>query len=94
MSAKIELDELLNGTPAWSDVQDYFQNGEFYEEHYLVEAIEVHLLTPEQKTQIHQAGLSIEKMLNGRYNSHEQGPLVHGIYAAWNEKLGFESFGS
>jgi hypothetical protein len=45
----IELDELLTGNPTWEQVADFWKNGEFYEEHYLVEAIKKHLRTPEHR---------------------------------------------
>ena len=88
----IELDELLNGAPLWKSVVNFWKSGEFYEEHYLVEAIEKWLLTDEQRQSILDAGLTIEKMLNGRYNGNQKG-LVYGIYNEWNNKLGFKAFG-
>jgi len=65
----------------------------FYErESYLVRAIRQHLLTDEQSKTLFWAMLSIEDILNGRYNE-EQEKKVHGIYAEWNDKLGWTEFG-
>ena len=88
----IELDELLTGKPSWEQVADFFENGEFCEEHYLVEAIEKWLLTEDQRKLMFDHRLTIEKMLNGRYAEAE--PIVYAIYAEWNEKLGTKHFGS
>jgi hypothetical protein len=85
------LDELLTGQPAWTEVVEFWKKGDFCEEHYLIEAIEKHLLTEEQKAKILAANLTIEKMLNGRYSIEEE--MVESIYQEWNAKLGFRSFG-
>lgn len=88
----IELDELLTGTPSQKDVSQYFKEGEFFEEHYQIEAIKKYLRTPEQKQKLDIADLSIEDCLNGRFNS-EQEKTVLGVFAEWNNKLGFKCFG-
>jgi hypothetical protein len=92
----IDLEELLNGTPTWEQVVEFWKDdGEFCKEYYLVEAIEKWLLTEEQRKIMFDNRLSIEKMLNGRYPcSDEMYKVVHGIYDAWNAKLGFKKFGS
>ena len=89
----IELDELTTGKPTWEQVVEFWQHGEFYEERYLVEAIERHLLTEDQRQKMFDARLSIEKMLNGRYTI-DVSSLVSSIFSAWNTKLGFKAFGS
>jgi hypothetical protein len=87
----IELDELLNDEAEWEQVVDFFENGEFYEEHYLIDAIEKHLQTEEQRKRIFDAHTSIEKMLNGRCEA-EQIKVRDEIFSEWNKKLGFEYF--
>ena len=94
MSDKIiDLDELLNGKPTWEQVVAFWKEGEFCEEHYLVEAIEKHLQTEEQRQLIFANFLSIEKILNGRYILN-QSAIVISIFNDWNTKLGFKAFGS
>lgn len=91
ISRLIELDELLNGSPQWEEVCYFFENGEFYEEYYLVEAIERWLLTEEQRKQMYDNKISIEKMLNGRCANPQ---IVQAIYKEWNDKLGDKHFGN
>lgn len=88
----IDCEELLHGNPTWEQVVEYFKEGAWDDEVYLVEAIEKHLQTEEQRKQIFDARLSIEKMLNGRYGSDKQEILVNKIFKEWNTKLGFKSF--
>jgi hypothetical protein len=89
----IDLDELLNGTPTWDQVLEFWKDdGDFCGEQYLVEAIEKHLLTEDQRKRMFDAHLSIEKMLNGRYGI-SLSPVVQAIYDEWNQKLGFKEFG-
>ena len=90
----IDLDELLFGTPTWEQVVAFWKNGEFCEEHYLIEAIEKHLLTEEQRKQMFDSRLTIEKILNGRYvGTPEVSRVVFDIFDEWNAKLGFKAFG-
>lgn len=89
----IDHDELLYGEPDWPKVQKFFLEGEFDEEKYLVQAIKLHLRTPEQKAIIDGLDVSIEDMLNGRYNGRQE-KQIEAIYQQWNDKLGFRSFGS
>ena len=88
----IDLDELLTGNPGWEKVVEFWQAGEFYEQHYLIEAIERWLITEEQRDVMFLVNLTIEKMLNGRY-SQDVVSVVVGIFNEWNKKLGFNSFG-
>ena len=68
----IDCDMLLTGNPTWEEVAEYFKSGDFDDECYLVEAIERHLLTEDQRKAIFDNKLSIEKMLNGNYlNNHD-----------------------
>lgn len=88
----IDLDELLNGNPTWQEVVEFFQKGEFYEEHYSIEAIKKYLLTQNQKETLYRLDLSIEDILNGRV--HINGiKIKHKIFQEWNDKLGFIRFG-
>ena len=91
----IELDELLNGTPTWDQVVEFWRdNGEFCGEEYLVSAIEKHLLTEQQRKQMFDLRLSIEKILNGRCEgTPENVKFTEDLFAAWNQKLGFKEFG-
>ena len=89
----IDLDELLNGEPTWEQVVEFWKDdGDFCGEEYLVQAIEKHLQTEDQRKRLFDARLSVEKILNGRYYG-EQEPLVQAIYNEWNQKLGFKEFG-
>lgn len=89
----IDLDELLNGTPSWEKVQKFFLEEEFDDEPYLISAIKKHLITAEQKEKLNQLDLSIADCLNGRYTGRQE-QEINQIYASWNEKLGFQNFGS
>lgn len=92
----IELDTLLYDQPkpaTWAEVLDFFKNGEFCQEHYLVAAIKKHLRTQEQKQILFDLDFSIEDMLNGRVPGEANGNSVQAIYAEWNAKLGFHHFG-
>jgi hypothetical protein len=88
----IELDQLLYGEATPEQVAEFFRNGDFHGEHYVIEAIEKHLQTEEQRQAIFNAKLSIRKMLNGRYWTGEEA-LVNRIYDEWNTRLGFRHFG-
>ncbi len=87
----IELDELLNGEPTWEQVAQFFQHGEFHEEHYTVQAIKKHLRTEQDKITMQDFDFSIEDMLNGRIGG-EGWDKAEEIFKKWNEKLGFKCF--
>lgn len=87
------LDELLYGNPDWEQIVAFFKTGDFHEEQYLVEAIEQHLLTEDQRKLIFDSKLSIEKMLNGRTTS-QHSLVTQQVYNEWNTKLGFKYFGT
>jgi len=90
----IDLDELLNGTPTWEQVVEFWKDdGDFCEEQYLVAAIEKYLLTEEQRELMFKNHLTIEKMLNGRYMGLVSN-MVRDIFELWNYKLGWKEFGS
>ena len=90
---KIDLQELLHGSPMWEDVVEFFRKGEFHEEHYLVAAIKRHLLTLAHRSFMHEGEFSIEDMLNGRVPGGIQTMVTNAIFEEWNEKLGFRKFG-
>jgi len=90
---KIELDELLTGTPSWEDVVEFFRIGEFHDERYTVAAIEKHLLTEEQRKKMFDLRFDIVKMLNGYVEGEEPQKVKYDIFAEWNAKLGFHHFG-
>lgn len=87
---RIDLDELLTGTPSWPEVVEFFRRGEWDSEEWLVLAIKKHLRTDAQRDALAKADYSIEDMLNGRTSGDFD---CQAIYDAWNEKLGFRSFG-
>jgi hypothetical protein len=91
----IDLDDLLyhgpSNPPTWAQVVEFFRDGEFHEEHYLVAAIKKHLLTEEQREWMHER-ISIEDMLNGRTDGAYERDVVR-IFEEWNTKLGFHHFG-
>lgn len=95
----IELDTLLHGNPTREQVQEFFREGEFCQEHYLVAAIKKHLRTPAQKVILDRLDLSIEECLNGRYGDRPdavsgktQEILIAEMYADWNRRLGHKHF--
>ena len=91
--AVIDLDELLNGTPTWEQVVEFWKDdGDFCGEEYLVAAVEKWLLTEKQRERMFHARLSVEKMLNGRYPC-SQALAVRDFFEEWNAKLGFVRFG-
>lgn len=61
------------------------------EEHYLVDAIKDNLRTSEQRNWLAKVDLSIEDLLNGRYNPIFE-KEVKEMYKSWNEKLGWKEF--
>jgi hypothetical protein len=61
------------------------------EEHYIVSLIKKYLLTADQRQKLHEADLSLEDMLNGRFGL-EQESLVLDFFSDWNEKLGERYF--
>ncbi len=89
----IELDELLEGHPTWEQVAQFFQHGEFHEEHYSVKAIKKHLRTEQDKLTMYGFDFTIEDMLNGRIGG-EAWDRAQEIFEKWNEKLGFKYFKS
>jgi hypothetical protein len=90
----IDLDYLLYGNPDWNYVVNAFMENSFPDERYLVDAIEKHLLTEEQRKLLFENGLDVVKILNGRWeNSIQRENVIKQIYSDWNERLGFVSFG-
>jgi len=87
----IDLNELLHNNPTWADVVDFWKQGEFHEEHYLVDAILKYLLTPDQSARMSRCGITIEDVLNGRCRG-EGSQLREKLCSEWNEKLGFKAF--
>jgi hypothetical protein len=91
----VDLDGLLYGDPTWEQVVAFWkEDGDFCEEKYLVEAIKKYLRTEEQRKRLFEVDISIEEMLNGRYQGTARNcKVVQGIYDEWNAKLGFKAFG-
>lgn len=88
----IDLDFLLNGNPTWEQIVEYFREGDFHEEHYLIQAINRFIIFPSHKTLMSDLGFTIEDMLNGRYTADKE-LAVHKILTDWNNRLGFHHFG-
>ncbi len=89
-SEAIEIDMLLNGTPTWEQVVEWFKETSD-DEHWVVAAIKKHLLTEEQRKLMFEADISIEDLLNGRVQIGSD--LVTKIFNEWNAKLGRKQFG-
>lgn len=88
----IELDQLLYGTCSQEEVNEFFLNGEFYEEHYSVDAIKRHLMDNDDIVTLSNANISVEDLLNGRFNGAQE-PIIERIMDKWNQKLGHRYFG-
>lgn len=89
-----DLDYILYGEPTWEKVVEAFRRDDWDQEQYLVEAIERHLQTEEQRQLLFENGLDIVKILNGRWEQTPQREeVVKKIFSDWNERLGFVSFG-
>jgi hypothetical protein len=89
----IGLDELLSGHPSWDQVVDFWINGEFYEERYLIEAIRKYLLTGDQYDELRKRNMSVEDILNGRIEGVENINYKYEIFRQWNRELGIDVFG-
>jgi hypothetical protein len=89
----IDCDQLLYGNVTKEQITEYFRNGDFDQECYLIEAIKKHLVTKIDIMILNNLNLTIGDCLNGRYNG-EQKIQVYAIYQKWNNKLGFKHFGS
>ena len=89
----VDLGELIGFKCDMGKAKKFFLCGQFDEEYYLVEAIEMYLLTEEQRKRMFDANLTIEKILNGRFVSSDVGNVVQNILDEWNAKLGWKHFG-
>ena len=58
-----------------------------------VQAIKTHLLTEQERKKLYDANLSIEDVLNGRFDESHSGLIEEELFPAWNEKLGYRHFG-
>jgi len=85
------LDLILCGRPNLTELQEAFKQG-FDQEHQLVSAIKLHLVSPSDNRIIEQERSSIEDMLNGRVEGGAE--WVSKMYERWNSFLGFRCFGS
>jgi hypothetical protein len=84
------LDDLLFGNPTWEQIVEFFKDGEFCGEEYLILGIKKHLRTEEDRKMLFDLDLEISDCLNGRYAEEEK--QVKLMYKRWNDKLGFQSF--
>jgi len=91
----IDLDKLLydNNPPSWEEVVEFFRDGEFHEEQYRVAAIEQYLQTEEQRLEMFNRHISIEKIMNGRVAGEDNHRFIDKLFSEWNAKLGFRCFG-
>lgn len=87
----VNLDLLLYGNPTREQICEEFRN-DFPEEHYLVKAIKLHLMSQSDKRIIEQQNSSIEDMLNGRVSGDNA--WKRQMYDRWNAFLGFRCFGN
>jgi len=69
-----------------------FKDG-FDSEHYLVLAIKSYLMDNLEWKFLHDNNLSIEDCLNGRYSGDMEKQVFSKLYAVWNARLGYRSFG-
>lgn len=88
----IDANTLIYGMPSWHEVVDFFKNGSFDNEQYLVAAIGRHLMNEDHRQAISGLRLTVEDILNVRY-TEDQEVYVYRIYRDWNDKLGFTYFG-
>lgn len=94
---ELDLDALLNFVSTLGSgtddeaIKEFFQKGSFDNEPYLIQAIEKHLQTEDQRKAIYDAHLSIEKILNGRFGD-DHSNLITTIFTEWNAKIGFIYF--
>jgi len=57
----------------------------------LVNAIRTHLLSKTQRQQLFDANISVEDILNGRFEERYS-TLIDALFTDWNEKLGRRQF--
>jgi hypothetical protein len=57
-----------------------------------VRFIKAHLRTSDQKDWLDKQDLSIEDVMNGRFNEHQEG-YIQKMHEEWNLKLGRKIFG-
>jgi hypothetical protein len=92
MPARIDLDELLHGNPEWSQVVQWFKDGDCDGEEWLIRVIKRHLATVDQLVLMATHKKDIADLLNGRTNKDFEA-IKQSIFDAWNDKLGFKAFG-
>jgi hypothetical protein len=63
------------------------------DEHYLVAAIERHLLDDVQRAWLAAEHKTIADLLNGRWAYEKQFEVQRIFFTPWNEKLGWVEFG-
>lgn len=63
------------------------QEGHLDREEYLVDAIQRHLLFPQQEKWLQEQHLSIADLLNGRYDVGFEQVIIGGFYKPWNDIL-------
>ena len=84
---KIDLEDVLHGQPAWEDVVEFFEKGDFCAGNYEVKAIKRWLLTAEQKQLLVDNDLSIYDVLSGNYGEATE-DVVFELQSEWNRRLG------
>jgi len=85
---RIDLDQFLYGKATEEEIKDFWKNGDFCEEKYLVEAIKKYLRDDDDKKAMYDLDMSIEEMLNGIGPWDE----TQALFNKWNNKIGFRYF--
>jgi hypothetical protein len=85
------LDDRENTMPIEMTPEDKHLWENCSKEHYMVSLIRRYLLTADQRETLHEADLSIEDMLNGRFGAAQES-LVLAVFSNWNETLGEKYF--
>lgn len=50
------------------------------------------IMTPEEKAVLSSFNLTLEDVCNGRFGSEAE-PSIEGLFAAWNERIGYHYWG-
>lgn len=90
---KLELWQVMDfkGKYDIKDIAEFFEHGEFHQEWRVVDAIKHYLLSPEQKKWLYKQDLSVEDILNGRYDYKFEKQIIK-ILKSWNKILGVKHF--
>lgn len=83
----------VTGNPTSEQIVEFLRDdGDFYEEKYLVQFIKKYCRDAEDRKAMERMDISIEEMLNGRFGGRFSSE-VERIFAKWNKKIGYKYFG-